>query len=182
MGLHSSPTGELFLDDVRVGRDRLIGETEDVAAGGREGAKTTFMQERAGVAAMALGIVEECLQLSVQYAKDRVQFGKAIGKYQAVSHALVNMRMQVESARLLVRHAVGLLRRGVPCRAEASMAKLAASEALVHVTNQGMQILGGYGYTTEMDMERWFRDGRVTTLMGGSSEIQRNIIAHEMGL
>ena len=62
------------------------------------------------------------------------------------------------------------------------MAKLAASEALVYVTNYGMQILGGYGYTTEMDMERWFRDGRVTTLMGGTSEIQRNIIAHEMGL
>ena len=62
------------------------------------------------------------------------------------------------------------------------MQKLASSEALVHATNQGMQILGGYGYTTEVDMERWFRDGRVTTLMGGTSEIQRNIIAHEMGL
>src|SRR5881398_1041611 len=82
MGMHSSPTGELFLDDVRVGRDRLIGETEDVPSGGREGAKDTFSMERSGVAAMSLGIIEECLDLSVDYAKNRVQFGQPIGQFQ----------------------------------------------------------------------------------------------------
>ena len=100
MGMHSSPTGELFLDDVRVGIDRLIGETEDVAAGGREGAKATFMQERSGVAAMALGIIEECLDLSVEYAKDRVQFGQPIGEFQLIQDKLARMevaRLNVEN-------------------------------------------------------------------------------------
>src|SRR6188474_1789175 len=82
MGLHSSPTGELFLSDVRVGKDRLIGETEDVPAGGREGAKATFMMERSGVAAMSLGIIEQCLELSIDYAKNREQFGQRIGDFQ----------------------------------------------------------------------------------------------------
>ena len=100
MGMHSSPTGELFLDDVRVGIDRLIGETEDQAAGGRDGAKATFMQERSGVAAMALGMIQECLDLSIQYAKDRVQFGKPIGEFQLIQDKLARMevaRLNVEN-------------------------------------------------------------------------------------
>ncbi|MCB0958203.1 MAG: acyl-CoA dehydrogenase family protein, partial [Acidimicrobiales bacterium] len=100
MGMHSSPTGELFLDDVRVGIDRLIGETEDVAKGGREGAKATFMQERSGVAAMALGIIEECLALSIDYAKNRVQFGSPIGDFQLIQDKLARMevaRLNVEN-------------------------------------------------------------------------------------
>src|SRR4029077_10449081 len=91
MGMHSSPTGELFLDDVRVGKDRLIGETEDVPAGGREGAKDTFSMERSGVAAMSLGIISKCLELSVQYAKDRVQFGQPIGEFQLIQEKLARM-------------------------------------------------------------------------------------------
>jgi len=138
--------------------------------------------ERLFIAGGYVGNAQSALDLAVSYARERVQFGRPISKYQAVSHALVNLRMKVDAARHMAYHAASLLEAGKPCRAEASMAKLASSEALVEVTNQGMQILGGYGYTTEVDMERWFRDGRVTTLMGGSSEIQRNIIAHEMGL
>src|SRR5690242_2649381 len=84
MGMHSSPTGELFLTDVRAGRDRLLGETEDVPSGGREGAKDTFSIERSGVAAMSLGIIEECLSRSVDYAKNRVQFGQPIGEFQLI--------------------------------------------------------------------------------------------------
>jgi alkylation response protein AidB-like acyl-CoA dehydrogenase len=91
MGMHSSPTGELFLDDVRVGRDRLIGETEDLP-GGRDGAKATFQQERSGVAAMALGIIEQCLEVCVEYAKDRVQFGKPIGEFQLIQQKLARWR------------------------------------------------------------------------------------------
>ena len=93
MGLHSSPTGQLFLTDVRVGRDRLLGETEDVPAGGREGAKATFVMERTGVAAMALGIVERCLELCLDYAKERVQFGKPIGEYQLIQLKLAKMEV-----------------------------------------------------------------------------------------
>jgi alkylation response protein AidB-like acyl-CoA dehydrogenase len=93
MGMHSSPTGQLFLTDVRVGRDRLIGETEEVAAGGREGAKATFAQERVGVAGMALGIIERCLELSVDYAKNRVQFGQPIGQFQLIQDKLARMEV-----------------------------------------------------------------------------------------
>ena len=102
MGMHCSPTGELFLDDVRVGKDRLIGETEDVPAGGREGAKDTFSMERSGVAAMSLGIIEQCLELCVQYAKDRVQFGQPIGEFQLIQDKLARM----EVARLNVQNLV----------------------------------------------------------------------------
>ena len=100
MGMHSSPTGELFLDDVRVGRDRLIGETEDPPAGGRAGAKATFMQERSGVAAMALGMIEESLSIAVEYAKNRVQFGQPIGDFQLIQDKLARMevaRLNVEN-------------------------------------------------------------------------------------
>src|SRR4051794_26103079 len=91
MGLHSSPTGELFLADVRVGRDRLLGETEDVPY--REGAKDTFSMERTGVAAMALGIVEQCLELSLEYARTRIQFGKPIGEFQLIQEKLAKMEV-----------------------------------------------------------------------------------------
>src|SRR3546814_14582439 len=96
MGMHSSPTGELFLDDVRVGRDRLIGETEDLPSGGREGAKDTFSMERSGVAAMSLGIIETCLELCVQYSKDRVQFGQPIGTLQLIQDSTEARRVGVE--------------------------------------------------------------------------------------
>ncbi len=102
MGMHSSPTGELFLSDVRVGRDRLIGETEDHPAGGREGAKETFSMERSGVAAMALGIIERCLELCIAYAKNRVQFGQPIGEFQLIQEKLARM----EVARLNVQNLV----------------------------------------------------------------------------
>jgi len=171
-------TNQLHFGKVRVPATAFIGEVDEawkILSGNLD-------LERLFIASGYVGNAQTALELAVSYAKERVQFGKPISKYQAISHAIVDMRVRVDSARHLIHHAVDLLKRGIPCRAEASMAKLTASEALVHVVNQGMQILGGYGYTTEMDMERWFRDGRVTTLMGGSSEIQRNIIAHEMGL
>lgn len=100
MGMHSSPTGELFLTDVRVGRDRLIGETEDHEGGGRSAAKATFLQERSGVAAMALGIISQCLDVCVAYAKERVQFGKPIGEFQLIQEKLARMavaRLNVEN-------------------------------------------------------------------------------------
>lgn len=171
-------TNQLHFENVRVPANAVLGTVDEAW----KILRASLDLERLFIAGGYVGNAQSALDLAVGYAKERVAFGKTIGKYQAVSHALVDMRLRIESARHLVYHAVDLLRRGIPCRAEASMAKLAGSEALVHATNQGMQILGGYGYTTEMDMERWFRDGRVTTLMGGSSEIQRNIIAHEMGL
>jgi alkylation response protein AidB-like acyl-CoA dehydrogenase len=101
MGLHSSPTGMLFLDDVRVGTDRLLGESEQAFGGsqGREASKATFVMERSGVAAMALGIIERCLELSVKYAKERVQFGRPIGEFQLIQSKLADMYTTIETMR-----------------------------------------------------------------------------------
>jgi alkylation response protein AidB-like acyl-CoA dehydrogenase len=178
MGRKIFGTNRLFFDSVRVPSSAVLGTVDEawkILSGSLD-------MERLFISGGYVGNAQSALDLSVSYAKERVQFGKPISRNQAISHALVNMRIRVDAARHMVYHAASLLEVGKPCRAEASMAKLMSSEALVEVTNQGMQILGGYGYTTEVDMERWLRDGRVTTLLGGSSEIQRNIIAHEMGL
>ncbi|MFM0229614.1 acyl-CoA dehydrogenase family protein [Paraburkholderia sediminicola] len=178
MGRKIFGTNRLFFDDVFVPDTAVLGEVGEawkILSGGLD-------MERLFMSGGLVGNAQSAVDLAVEYAKQRVQFGKPIGRFQAISHALVDMKIQVDAARQMVYHATALLQEGRPCRMEASMAKLMASEALVEVTNKGMQVLGGYGYTTEVDMERWFRDGRVTTLMGGSSEIQRNIIAHEMGL
>jgi alkylation response protein AidB-like acyl-CoA dehydrogenase len=181
MGMHSSPTGELFLDDVRVGRDRLIGETEDLPAGGRDGAKATFGQERAGVAAMALGIIEECLQLSVQYAKDRVQFGKPIGEFQLIQDKLARM----EVARLNVQNLVfRTMEMGAAGRsmslAEASAMKLYSARAATEVALEAVQVFGGNGYMSEFRVEQLARDAKVLQIYAGTDEIQITHIAREL--
>jgi hypothetical protein len=140
MGMHSSPTGELFLSDVRVGRDRLLGETEDVPAGGREGAKDTFSMERSGVAAMSLGIIEQCLETCVEYAKNRVQFGQPIGEFQLIQEKLARM----EVARLNVQNLVfRFIEMGAAGRsltlAEASAMKLYSARAATEVAMEAVQ-------------------------------------------
>ena len=181
MGLHSSPTGELFLTDVRVGRDRLIGETEDVAAGGREGAKDTFSMERSGVAAMALGIIERCLELSVQYAKDRVQFGKPIGEFQLIQEKLARM----EVARLNVQNLVfRFMEMGAAGKnltlAEASAMKLYSARAASEVAMEAVQLFGGNGYMAEFKVEQLARDAKVLQIYAGTDEIQITHIAREL--
>ncbi|QGG96405.1 acyl-CoA dehydrogenase family protein [Actinomarinicola tropica] len=181
MGMHSSPTGELFLTDVRVGRDRLIGETEDLPSGGREGAKATFQQERSGVAAMALGIIEECLELSVQYAKDRVQFGKPIGEFQLIQDKLARM----EVARLNVQNLVfrtielGAVGRTMTL-AEASAMKLYAARAATEVALEAVQLFGGNGYMSEFRVEQLARDAKVLQIYAGTDEIQITHIARDL--
>src|SRR5206468_168109 len=134
MGMHSSPTGELFLTDVRAGRDRLIGETEDVPAGGRAGAKDTFSIERSGVAAMALGIVEQCLDLCVDYAKNRVQFGQPIGEFQLIQDKLARMEVARLNIQNLVFRYIEMSAAGRPLSlAEASAMKLYSARAAVEV-------------------------------------------------
>ncbi len=181
MGMHSSPTGELFLDDVRVGRDRLIGETEDLPAGGRDGAKATFQQERSGVAAMALGIIEECLELSVQYAKDRVQFGKPIGEFQLIQDKLARM----EVARMNVQNLVfRTMEMGAAGRtmtlAEASAMKLYSARAATEVALEAVQLFGGNGYMSEFRVEQLARDAKVLQIYAGTDEIQITHIAKDL--
>lgn len=181
MGMHSSPTGELFLTDVRVGRDRLIGETEDVVSGGREGAKATFAQERVGVAGMALGIIERCLELSIEYAKNRVQFGQPIGQFQLIQDKLARMevaRLNVENLvfRFLEMTAAG---RSLTL-AEASALKLYSARAASEVAMEAVQLFGGNGYMSEFRVEQLARDAKVLQIYAGTDEIQITQIARDL--
>ena len=179
MGLHSSPTGELFLSDVRVGRDRLLGETEEQPS--REGAKETFSMERTGVAAMALGIVERCLQESVAYAKDRVQFGQPIGEFQLIQLKLAKM----EVARLNIQNLVfrqiemGSVGKGMSL-AEASACKLYSAQACMEVALEAVQLFGGNGYMAEFGVEQLCRDAKVLQIYAGTDEIQISQIARSL--
>jgi hypothetical protein len=181
MGMHSSPTGELFLTDVRVGRDRLIGETEQLEGGGRQAAKATFLQERSGVAAMALGIISQCLDLSVAYARDRVQFGQPIGEFQLIQDKLARMevaRLNVENLVFRVIEA-SASERGFTL-AEASAMKLYAARAATEVAMEAVQLFGGNGYMSEFQVEQLARDAKVLQIYGGTDEIQITHIAKDL--
>jgi acyl-CoA dehydrogenase len=181
MGMHSSPTGELFLTDVRVGRDRLIGETEDVASGGREGAKATFSMERSGVAAMALGMIEQCLELCVQYAKDRVQFGQPIGEFQLIQDKLARMEVARLNVQNLVFRFIEMGAAGAELSlAEASAMKLYSARAAVEVTMEAVQLFGGNGYMSEFQVEQLARDSKVLQIYAGTDEIQITHIAKDL--
>ncbi|CAN5718286.1 acyl-CoA dehydrogenase family protein [soil metagenome] len=181
MGMHSSPTGELFLDDVRVGIDRLVGETEDVAKGGREGAKATFMQERSGVAAMALGMIEECLDLSVAYAKDRVQFGQPIGEFQLIQDKLARMEVARLNVENLVFRTIAMSAAGQSMTlAEASAMKLYSARAATEVAMEAVQVFGGNGYMSEFRVEQLARDSKVLQIYAGTDEIQITHIAKDL--
>ncbi len=181
MGMHSSPTGQLFLDDVRVGRERLIGETEDLPSGGRDGAKATFQQERSGVAAMALGIIEECLELSVQYARDRVQFGKPIGEFQLIQDKLARMEVARMNVQNLVFRVIEMGGAGVTMSlAEASAMKLYSARAATEVALEAVQLFGGNGYMSEFRVEQLARDAKVLQIYAGTDEIQITAIAKDL--
>lgn len=176
MGMHSSPTGELFLEDVRVPKDRLIGETED--AGGRSGAKETFGAERTGVAAMALGIVERCLELCVDYAKNREQFGKPIGDFQLIQLKLAKMEIARMNIQNIVYRQVELAGYGKqPTLAEASAFKLYCAQAAMDVCLEAVQLFGGNGYMAEYVVEQLARDAKVLQIYGGTDEIQVTHVA-----
>ncbi|HEY2749576.1 MAG TPA: acyl-CoA dehydrogenase family protein [Polyangia bacterium] len=179
MGLHASPTGELFLDNVRVERDRLIGETEDLPA--RSGAKDTFTMERTGVAAMALGIVERCLQLSVEYAKTRVQFGRPIGEFQLIQLKLAKMEVARMNIQNLVFRQIELAAAGKSMTlAEASAGKLYSAQAAMEVCLEAVQLHGGNGYMAEFHVEQLCRDAKVLQIYGGTDEIQVSQIARSL--
>jgi acyl-CoA dehydrogenase len=179
MGMHSSPTGEIFLEDVHVGRDRLIGETEEAPA--RSGAKATFTMERTGVAAMALGIVEECLGLSLDYARTRVQFGKPIGEFQLIQLKLAKMEVARMNLQNLVFRQIEMAQGGKAMTfAEASACKLYAAQAAMEVALEAVQLFGGNGYMAEFRVEQLCRDAKVLQIYGGTDEIQVSQIARSL--
>jgi alkylation response protein AidB-like acyl-CoA dehydrogenase len=180
MGMHSSPTGELFLEDVRCGRDRLLGESED-AGQGRSGAKATFSMERSGVAAMALGIIEECLALSLDYARTRVQFGKPIGEFQLIQLKLAKMEVARMNLQNLVFRQIEMSQAGKSMSfAEASACKLYAAQAAMEVALEAVQLFGGNGYMAEFRVEQLCRDAKVLQIYGGTDEIQVSQIARSL--
>ncbi|QLY31988.1 acyl-CoA dehydrogenase family protein [Nocardia huaxiensis] len=179
MGLHASPTGELFFDNVRVSKDRLLGETEEHQGGdGRESARSSFTAERLGVAFMALGIINECHRLCVDYAKNRKLWGQEIGRFQLVQLKLAKM----EIARINVQNMVfSTLERGrvgkQPSLAEASAMKLYCSEAATDVAMEAVQLFGGNGYMSEYRVEQLARDAKSLMIYAGSNEIQVTHVA-----
>jgi hypothetical protein len=179
MGLHSSPTGEVFANDLRAGVDRLVGESEERQT--RSGAKQTFSQERSGVAAMSLGIIERCLELSVAYAKERVQFGRPIGEFQLIQDKLARMevaRMNVEN---MVLRTIGLSAAGKSLTfSEASAMKLYSARAAMEVALEAVQVHGGNGYMAEYQVEQLCRDAKVLQIYAGTDEIQISAIARDL--
>ena len=183
MGLHSSPTGELFLTDVRVGNDRLLGETEGTPGGteGRESAKGNFVTERAGVAAMSLGLIEECLKLSVQYAKDRKLWERPISEFELIQLKLAKMeiaRLNVEN--LVFRHIEMSAAGKSLTLAEASAMKLYSAQAATEVAMEAVQLFGGNGYMSEFHVEQLARDAKVFQIYAGTDEIQVTHIARDL--
>ena len=179
MGLHSSPTGELFLEDVRVGPEQLLGETEEVAS--REGAKDTFSIERTGVAAMALGIIEECLKLCIEYARTRVQFGRPIGEFQLIQLKLAKMEVARMNVQNLVFRQIDLANHGRRTMlAEASAMKLYSAQAAMEVCLEAVQLFGGNGYMAEFRVEQLCRDAKVLQIYAGTDEIQISQIARSL--
>src|SRR5271166_4571938 len=181
MGLNSSPTGELFMTDVRVGIEHLLGETEEREESGRESAKANFVTERAGVAAMSLGVIEECLKLSVQYAKDRVLWGKPIGDFQLIQLKLAKMevaRLNVQN--LVFRHIETSASGKDLTLAEASALKLYSAQAASEVAMEAVQLMGGNGYTAEFRVEQLARDAKVFQIYAGTDEIQVTHIAKDL--
>jgi alkylation response protein AidB-like acyl-CoA dehydrogenase len=171
-------TYEVTLEDVQVPADRLIGPLDhgwDVLLSGLE-------LERVLISGGYVGAAQQTIDEAVIYAKQREQFGKPIGSFQALAHPLADLQTEVDAARLLAYRAAHLLAQGKPCGREGSMAKLFGSETYVKAARWGMQVWGGYGFSTDSIMSFRYRESIVATISGGTSQIQRNVIARSMGL
>ena len=179
MGMMSSPTGELFFDNVRLTPDRLLGETEQHGSGdGRESARANFAAERLGVALMALGIINECHRLSIDYAKTRTLWGQNIGQFQLIQLKLAKMEVARINVQNMVFQTLEKAQAGrVPSLAEASAIKLYSSEAATDVAMEAAQLFGGNGYMAEYRVEQLARDAKSLMIYAGSNEVQITHIA-----
>jgi len=176
MGIRGSDTVELFLEDCRVPvANRILDEGH-----GFRVAMQALDGGRIGVAAQALGIAQASLEAAARYARERVQFGKPISEFQAIQWMVADMAAEIDAARLLTLRAAWLKDQGLPCGPQASMAKLLASQVARTAADRAVQIHGGYGYTKEFPVERYYRDAKVTELYEGTSEIQRIVIANSI--
>ncbi len=176
MGQRASDSTSLIFEDCRVPAENLLGEEGQ----GFIIAMTALDEGRIGIASMSVGIGQACLDAAVTYANEREQFGSPISKFQGIRWMIADMAVQIEAARLLTFNAASMKDRGEGFSADASMAKLFASEMANKVAYQAVQIHGGYGYSKEYAVERYYRDARVTTIYEGTSEVQRIVIANNV--
>jgi alkylation response protein AidB-like acyl-CoA dehydrogenase len=176
LGLNSSVTNDIVVEGARVGRDRLLHEEGK----GFHIAMATLDGGRIGIAAQAVGIAQAAYDVAREYAKERHAFGKPIAHFQAIQQKLADMSTEIDAARLLVYRAAWLKERGEPHTEAGAKAKLFASEVARRQTGEAIQILGGYGYTKEFPVERYYRDAKITEIYEGTSEIQRLVIARSI--
>jgi alkylation response protein AidB-like acyl-CoA dehydrogenase len=178
MGLRTSPMSELFFDGCEVPAENLLGKP----GGGMLVFDASMTWERGCILACTVGTMERQLERSVEYARERKQFGQPIGSFQAVSHKLVDMKLRLETARLLLYRLGWLIDTGKPTALESALVKLYLSECFVRSSLDALQVHGGYGYMTEYELERDVRDAIGSKLYSGTSELQYNIAAQSMGL
>jgi len=178
MGLNGSPTCELQFDDCRIPEDRLLGEV----GAGWEQTKKTLDGGRISIAALSVGLAEGAFEAALSYAKEREQFDQPIGKFDAVRDMLVEMDRKIERSRLLTHKAATRYDAGADVSRLSSMAKLDASETAREVAEDAVQVLGGYGYTTDFAPQRFYRDAKLMEIGEGTSEIQRLVLGRELGL
>ena len=175
-GMRANPVSSLFLEDCCVPEKNLLGSIGD----GMKIGLATLDNGRIGVAAQALGIAQGAFEAAVKYAKERQQFKKPIASLQTIQNYIADMATEIAAARLLLYRACSLKDEGAPFGCEASMAKLYCSTVASRITSLAVQIHGGYGYSKEYDVERYFRDAKVTEIYEGTSEIQRMVIARSI--
>jgi alkylation response protein AidB-like acyl-CoA dehydrogenase len=177
MGIRGSPTAELAFDDVRIPAGNLLGAEGD----GFALAMKTFDRSRPGIAAQAVGIAQGALEVATKYARERKQFGRAIGEFQMISAMLADMDAATEAARQLLYAACAEIDAGTRDAARwASLAKLVAGDAAMRVTTDAVQVLGGYGYVDEYPVERMMRDAKITQIYEGTQQIQRLVVARAL--
>ncbi|TAH23980.1 MAG: acyl-CoA dehydrogenase [Cytophagales bacterium] len=173
LGMRASETTELIFDNVSVHKDQILGNVGD----GFNQAMKILDGGRISIAALSLGIAEGALEASINYSKERQQFNQPIASFQGISFKLAEMATDIEAAKLLTYKAADMKNKGLPMTKEAAMAKLLASEIAVKVANEAVQIFGGYGYTKDYPVEKYYRDAKLCTIGEGTSEIQKIVIA-----
>lgn len=171
-------TNRVIYEDVRVHRDDLLGELN----GGWRQLMTNLNKERFSLAAQVTGAAQSAFDCALRYAQERVQFGRPLAGFQVIQHKLADMQIAIHAARVMTYDLARRLDAGIPCRKEASIAKVFTTEAYSRVADEGMQILGGYSMTPDFPMERHYRDARIMRIGGGANEVMKNSIAKDLGL
>ena len=174
--MRCSETAELVFEDCRVHKDNILGSVGE----GFKQAMKVLDGGRISIAALSLGIARGAYEASVKYAKERQQFGKPISEFQAIAFKLADMATEIEAAELLTRQAADLKMRGQKMTLQSAMAKYYASEVAVRCSTEAVQIFGGYGYTKDFPVEKFYRDSKLCTIGEGTSEIQKLVISRNI--